>query len=73
MRIPTFINHLADFDKLTYDVTNILDNVRTTVVKRVSKRYFCKYILSCEINRFCFINQHTHCLFKKVLEARYWP
>ena len=35
MSIPKFIDSLADFNKLTHDVTNVIDNVRTTVVKRV--------------------------------------
>ena len=39
MSIPTLINNLADYNKLNHDVTNILDNVRTTVVKRVSLHF----------------------------------
>ena len=35
MSIPAFINNLADYNKLNHDVTKVLDNVRTTVVKSV--------------------------------------
>ena len=35
MNIPTFINSLGDFDKLSHDATNVLENVRDNVVKQV--------------------------------------
>ena len=42
MNIPTFINNLGDFDKLSHDATKVLQNVRDNVVKQVRV-----YILVC--------------------------
>ena len=35
MSIPTFINHLGDYERLTHNATYVLENVRGAVVKQV--------------------------------------
>ena len=40
MSIPTFINHLGDFERLTHNATHVLESVREAVVKQVRSDFF---------------------------------
>ena len=43
MSIPTFIDHLGDYERLTHNATHVLESVREAVVKQVRFDFFYNY------------------------------